>query len=485
MNEIRRFDDKKKSIGLGIGIRHLQCFLIFFGQAVAHSLRVNLSVGIVAMTDKSGDSEYGIYSWDEQTRSVILSSFFFGYVITQVPSGQLAHKYGGHKVFFWGLFSCSLLAILTPICADFGGWQLVCALRYIQGICQGSLQPSSSNLLSKWSPVKELGLMGTISYSGSQLGTALMLCVSGEITASFMGWPGLFYVSGGMGCLWGLLFYVFGASSPSESQFISEEEKMYIETLSVPSAESPKDKNEESNRALPTPWLDIMTSVPFLCVVVVHCANNWAYNILLTQIPTYIKGVLQMDIKKNALFSSLPFWVMLALSYFFLIISEVLRKKQCMSMSVSRRFFNTIGNWIPAVGLICLGYLGKENETLVILLLMINVGMMAATYLGFCLNNIDLSPNFAGTLMGISNCIGHTTSIMAPLSVGFIVTDEKNPEQWRIVFFIAAAFLFIGNLLFIVFGKFEPQYWNEPMPVSVKTSRKNSQHSVYKETKHN
>ncbi|XP_055846485.1 putative inorganic phosphate cotransporter, partial [Episyrphus balteatus] len=220
MVETRKYDYKEKSIG----IRHLQCVLIFFGQAVAHSLRVNLSVGIVAMTDKFGDSQYGIDSWDEQTRSIILSSFFFGYVTTQIPSGQLAHKYGAHKVFFFGLTICSMLAILTPICAKLGGWQLVCALRLVQGFCQGSLQPSSSNLLSKWAPVKERGLMGTISYSGAQMGTAVMLCVSGEISASFLGWPGIFYVSGSVGCLWGLLFYIFGASSPSESRFISEEE---------------------------------------------------------------------------------------------------------------------------------------------------------------------------------------------------------------------------------------------------------------------
>ncbi|XP_055846474.1 putative inorganic phosphate cotransporter [Episyrphus balteatus] len=483
MVENRKFDYKEKAIG----IRHLQCVLIFFGNAVSHALRVNLSVAIVAMTDKSGSPENGIYSWDERTRSIILSSFFFGYVFTQVPSGQLAHRYGGHKIFFWGLSICSVLAILTPFCAKLGGWHLVCALRFVQGLCQGSVLPSTHTLLSKWAPIKERGLMGTLSYSGSQLGTALMLCVSGEITASFMGWPGIFYVSGGIGCIWGFLFYFFAASSPAESRFISEEEKMYIEMLPIPSAETPssKDTNEEPKKSLPTPWLDILTSVPFYCVVIVHCANSWAYDILLTQIPTYINGVLQMDIKKNAVFSSLPFWVMLGLSYFFVFISEILRRTKCMSMGVSRRFFNCLGNWIPAIGLISLGYMGKDNETLVIVALMITVGMKAACYLGFMLNHIDLSPNFAGTLMGMTNCIAHTTSIMAPLSVGFIVTDEKKPEQWRIVFFISAGFLFIGNLLFISFGKFETQYWNEPQPVKVvKTSKNNSQLSVYKDAVH-
>lgn len=40
-------------LGPRFGIRHLQCFLAFCGLAVAYSLRVNLSVAIVAMTDKN------------------------------------------------------------------------------------------------------------------------------------------------------------------------------------------------------------------------------------------------------------------------------------------------------------------------------------------------------------------------------------------------------------------------------------------------
>ena len=35
------------------GIRHLQCFIVFWGLAVAYALRVNLSVAIVAMTDRN------------------------------------------------------------------------------------------------------------------------------------------------------------------------------------------------------------------------------------------------------------------------------------------------------------------------------------------------------------------------------------------------------------------------------------------------
>lgn len=34
--------------------------------------------------------------------------------------------------------------------------------------------------------------------------------------------------------------------------------------------------------------------------------------------------------------------------------------------------------------------------------------------------------------------------------------------QWRIVFFIAAGIYFLGNTLFVIFGKTDIQPWNEP-----------------------
>lgn len=34
--------------------------------------------------------------------------------------------------------------------------------------------------------------------------------------------------------------------------------------------------------------------------------------------------------------------------------------------------------------------------------------------------------------------------------------------EWRIIFFVAAAFYFFGNLIFVIFGEASIQQWNEP-----------------------
>lgn len=42
-----------------------------------------------------------------------------------------------------------------------------------------------------------------------------------------------------------------------------------------------------------------------------------------------------------------------------------------------------------------------------------------------------------------------------------ILRTQVKMSEWKIVFFIAAAFYFCGNLLFVIFGKADIQPWND------------------------
>lgn len=81
------------------------------------------------------------------------------------------------------------------------------------------------------------------------------------------------------------------------------------------------------------------------------------------------------------------------------------------------------------VTLVGLGYVNPDQSELAVVLLCFTVGMNGATYLGFNMNHIDLSPNFAGILMGITNGVANIMSIIAPLIVGFIVTNEVSSQS--------------------------------------------------------
>lgn len=64
------------------------------------------------------------FDWDESAKSLILSSFFWGYIITQIPAGQLAERCGAKYLLLVSMFICSLLTTVTPLCASYGGWMV-------------------------------------------------------------------------------------------------------------------------------------------------------------------------------------------------------------------------------------------------------------------------------------------------------------------------------------------------------------------------
>ncbi|KAK7866131.1 hypothetical protein R5R35_004780 [Gryllus longicercus] len=442
--------------GTGLGARHLVAFMLFLCLAVAYALRVILSVAIVAMCRDCGDDkdindDFPAYDWSSK-KDTILSSFFWGYVVTQVPGGIVAQRVGGAPLLVASLGLTSAVSLLTPLAAD-GGWGWMCAGRVVQGLAQGLVFPSVHTLLAKWSPPDERGRLATYVYAGAQVGTIVAMASSGALAASAIGWPSIFYIFGSVGVAWAVLWFFLGGNSPATHRWCSERERTYIE-------ESLGDTSAIVRP--PTPWGKIMTSVPMWSLIIVHCGQNWGFWTLLTEMPSYMNSVLGFELSKNGLLSALPYFVMWILSFVFSWTSDFANKKQWLKLTTSRKLFNTIGHWGPACALLGVGYV--EEKASAVALLTVAVGLDAATYVGFQVNHIDLSPNFAGSMMGVTNCAANIMSIIGPLLVGVLVPPEEqsNPEAWRVVFFLASGIYFVGNLLFVIFGSAELQPWNTP-----------------------
>ncbi|XP_021195146.2 putative inorganic phosphate cotransporter [Helicoverpa armigera] len=444
----------KLSKGPTVGVRHLQVLMLFLAMVIVFTMRVNMSMAIVAMTDK--DSE-GAFDWSMQTQSVILSSFFWGYVVLQIPSGEIAARFGGMILITICIAVNSAVSLLIPLAAYYGGWQAICACRVLQGLSQGCVYPTMHNLIGKWVPLEEKSRLGTLIYGGAMMGTALQLMISGFIADSW-GWPAIFYVDGSIGAIW-VVFYVFlGADSPQRSKMIGKVEKLYIQTSLGQIGEQ---------KRLQTPWKKIATNLSFISLIVAHCGHNWGYWTLMTEMPSYMKQVLGVDIKANGLMSALPYLAMYLLSFPFGFISDYILKNNWLSISTCRKLSNSIGEYGPALALIGLSYVPAGNVTMAVALLTLVVGLNAGHMTGYLLVHIDMAPNFAGTMMGITNFFANIVSIIAPLVAGLILQDETDPEQWRQVFYVASAIYVASNTFFVIFGTSERQTWNEPDPKEI------------------
>ncbi|KAG8330876.1 hypothetical protein J6590_053331 [Homalodisca vitripennis] len=426
--------------------------MTFICLVLAYSMRVNLSVGIVAMTDNSSNPAFTELPWDSSTKGIILSSFFWGYLILQVPAGEMARKFGAKYLLFGAMLICSVFTMLSPIIAQNLSWTVFFMTRVIQGLSQGFFYPSINAFLAKWAPPLERSRIFSFVFVGTQFGTVLTMPIAGYLAASPWGWPSIFYCTGLCGVLWSVVWLFVGANSPDTHPSISDSERHYINSALV--------NTSAQNHKLATPWKSVLTSVPLWALLLTHLGQNWDYWMLLTELPNYFSHVLNFNIKSNGLVTALPYLIMCVLTAVFSWIADYINAKRLLSLNVSRKMWNSIAHYGGAAALLALPLVTSVSGA--VILLTTAIALNAGIFTGYLTNHLDLAPNFAGLLMGITNGFANITSILAPTVTGFIVSDETSRYEWLVAFYISAGAFFIGNTIFILFGSTDIQPWNKP-----------------------
>ncbi|KAJ8680519.1 hypothetical protein QAD02_016306 [Eretmocerus hayati] len=423
--------------------RNVQIFLLFLGTATGYTLRFCMSVAIVAMTSESSNSDSKTYDWDSETTNSIQSAFFWGYVVAQVPSSYVISGWSAHKLLALGMFASSLVNMGIPLAAKWG-YEAVMGCRIIMGLSQACLMPCAHTLLSRWVPPLERGRLGSFVMNGPQFGTVLALSMSGFLASSSFGWPSIFYTFGTVGTIWSVVFYWFGADYPVTSQTIYLKESSKINKI----------------KKLEVPWKSILTSSPVWALMITHCGNNFGFYTWLTQLPTYMKSILDYDISKSGVVSALPYFTMWILGFPISYASDFALRRG-MSIGVARKICNTIGTWIPAAAMLVLALIETNNEIVIIAVIVIAIGFNSGVCCGFQINHIDLSPHYSGQMMSVTNGLANVLGIVAPKISGLVISDTTNVSQWRIIFYITAVTYFGSNLIFLIFGKGDVQSWDE------------------------
>lgn len=106
------------------------------------------------------------FEWTQKEQGVILSSFHWGYLLSCLPSGLLAQKFGGKYVLAFGIVFSGILSMLIPACVHSGGANSLIAIRMLMGIAQGPIFPACLALFSTWVPLKERCSIVSMAYCG-------------------------------------------------------------------------------------------------------------------------------------------------------------------------------------------------------------------------------------------------------------------------------------------------------------------------------
>lgn len=439
---------------VGFPKRYVLALLIFLGFCVLYALRVNLNVAIGAMCNNHTVYVNGFYvkkvaefNWDSKLQGAVLGSFYYGYIMLQIPGGYLALKFGGTRIFGLALFAASILTLLTPWAARTSVYALI-VLRVCEGVVLGVLFPCNHAIWGKWAPPLERSRLFSITAAGCPVGTILTMPLTGLLTKYGFdgGWASVFYVFGAVGLLWFFVWCLAVHPTPTQHPTISDTEREYIEK-SISEI-----KNDKSTGV---PWKAIFLSLPVWATIVANFTADWGLYTILICIPRFFQKVLEFDIATTGFLVSLPYLIKAIVGPSGGILADMLIMRKFSVRNVRRMIF-TFGCTTASVFIVAVGY--AKNKGMAIGLLCMGVGVTGLNATGYAVNILDIAPKYAGVIIGISNVFGSMPGFISPQIVGYITT-KNTAAEWQVVFWITAAVYGVGVIFFFLTVSGDKQPW--------------------------
>lgn len=257
--------------------------LLLFAMLLCYVDRVVVSLAAIEM-----QSEFG---WSDSQKGLVLSVFFFGYLLTQAIGGFFSNRFGGRNVFLIAVLFWSIFTVATPFAAYTSFGALIFA-RIMLGVGEGAAFPSAYNLIHRWMPVQERSRsVGGLSAAAA-VGTVATLLTAGLLIERF-GWPFVFYLFGSIGFLWAVFWVMSVPPMPSEG-------------------DDEYDAGHDAERS-PTPW-KLLTRHPAIIAIYVAsiCVGSISFT-LASWLPSYFVDSFELSLTQAGFYSTWP-WITVAIA---------------------------------------------------------------------------------------------------------------------------------------------------------------------------
>ena len=309
------------------------------------------------------------------------------------------------------------------------------------GLGEGILFPCMHQIASAWYPIQERSRLVTLVASGSDLGTISALVISPAIMAA-SGWQRIFVTFGVFSFIWVVVYVFEGASRPEVDPRITVEERTFILRNRVVNHDTTHQRRAElDTHALN--WRVLLTSRPAWAIYVAHMCYNYSWYILLGWIPQYFSQVLNLDLTKNGGFAAaLPYICGYMGTLLFGRLGDVLLTCGYRALHV-RQGMNAFSFLGCAFFLFLLRFANSALVAVALLCMTLFTGRAAMA--GYWVNMIDVAPNHAAHIMGVSNTFGTIPGIIGNMVTGAIL---QATGSWDLVFAVAALVLVFGAMFF-------------------------------------
>jgi MFS transporter, ACS family, solute carrier family 17 (sodium-dependent inorganic phosphate cotransporter), other len=396
---------------------------------IAYTDRVNMSVAAVAMRSQFG--------WNQEMKGTVLAAFFVGYLLCMLPAGWMANRYGGRRVLAGAVIWWSAFTVLTPLAASVSVKALIAA-RIGLGMGEAAMMPAAYGLFAHWVPAAERTRATAFLLSGISLGQVAGFAATGALTQRF-GWPLSFYLFGLLGLTWGVIWLKNVQERPSDDSRMSAAERALY-------AETPPPQPLTGAAA----WRLLARRPAVWAYMVTHFATTWSLYMLLSWLPSYFREALGLSIQNAGLYAAAPWLVNLIVSNSVAYVTDKLVARGAGVLLVRRVLI--VGGLIGLAAFL-LALREVRSPQLALALICVATGFLAVILCGLAPNTLEIAPNHASLLMGVSNTIATLPGVFGVVATGWLI---QVTGTYAAAFLLAASVAIVAALMFLRYGRAEP-----------------------------
>ncbi|MBB2954979.1 sugar phosphate permease [Bifidobacterium commune] len=358
---------------------------------------------------------------------LIMSFFFLGYALMQIPCGWLADKIGAKKVLVGSL---AFIAVFAFFFGAMGGLVLFIAMRFFMGFGHGGYPPSVTKSIAENFPQKKRTFVQSLILSTSGIGGILAFTLGGALID--MNWRMAYAVLGSLYLVAVILIWFFVPSHGGNAQSQQKVEAGAAAGDLAAAADAPKVgfKDVLKNRNV---------VVLFIAMVFI---NIMLYG-QMSWMPTYIKNTFQLSTSQTGL--------LLAFNSIFTMLSTIFSGSLLSKLFLGRERIAIIGaSLLTSVIIVAFTLFGKNSLVLsmILLALMSLVAMFAFTGI-FTWPHKIMNPKIIGSSIAVINTGGTIGGFLAPTILGNMVKASGGSFTSAFMFLALMTLLCAVVVLFV------------------------------------
>ncbi|MBP2625395.1 MAG: major facilitator superfamily 1 [Firmicutes bacterium] len=357
---------------------------------------------------------------DAAAQGLILSTFFAGYALFQIPGGMLADKFGPRRVMAIAIAWWSIFTSITGLVASF---PILLLCRFVFGVGEGSFPGASWKTISLYFPPSERATATAIQSSVNTLGPAIASLVAAGIIGTY-GWRTVFVTLGIPGIVIALAMYFYIKDNPAEHPSMTTEELKELNVAPVVKVEDtkPAGKSIEFKDFLRTPILWQMVFIWFLFDITFWGFVSW--------LPSYLMKVRGFSLLKTGIYGSLPFFVGTVGMLIGGFLSDRFKGK---------RKWLFIPNTLIASFFLYMTYSVVSPDMAVVYQCVAALFMFIAfaAFWGLVVDSIP--PAIMGSSSGTVNFGGQVAGFISPFVMGYLIDINGGSFDMAFIFLIVAA----------------------------------------------